>query len=81
VDDSDGQITLNSNLTREADVGAERGFPCQPSLLESSHRGDVTPDNLDPAGRAPGIAPAFMLDIDAGILDRKDQLLSGIDLE
>ena len=42
---------------------------------------EVARDDLDPAGRAPGVAAAAVQDVDPGILDRQDELLARLDLE
>ena len=43
--------------------------------------GRVARDDLDPAGRASGVAAAAVEDVDPGILDRQDELLPRLDLE
>ena len=53
-----------------------RRFP-----LELLRGRDLSPQDLDPTGRAPGVSAAAMHDVDSRILDGQDQLLAGLHLE
>jgi hypothetical protein len=81
VDDVNPQVGFDADLARQPGIRFKVRFPSQACLLSLSHRRGITGQDLDPARGATRVASATVQDIDSGILDRQDQLLSVLDLE
>jgi hypothetical protein len=70
------KVIAEPDLTREPGAFIEVRFGRQDRRLVLAYRARVAGKNLDPAGRAAGIAAAAMKYVDAMILDRENQSLA-----
>jgi hypothetical protein len=56
------------------------GSGAGPVSVQPSHLIRLADTELDPAGRAAGVAPAAVTDVDAVLLDREDEALAALDV-
>jgi hypothetical protein len=73
INNSDMKIVEKKDLAREAGALIEIGLCREDSGLVVADGARVAGKDLDPAGRAAGIAATAVKYVDAGILDREDQ--------
>ena len=68
----DLEIVIHLNLAGESHVVSAILDSVKSGEFRFGHRSRVAPEDLDAAGRAPGITAATMQDVDAGTLDRQN---------
>jgi hypothetical protein len=76
VDDADVKVIHHSHLTRQTSVISEIALRCKNCFFRITDRARITCKDLDPARRAPSIAPAAVKYVNARILDREYELSS-----
>jgi hypothetical protein len=76
IDHANFQITINTNLARQAHVVGQLGFHRQTVALELAHLTRVSLKNLNAASGATGITAAAVENINAGVLDDQDKFFS-----
>src|SRR5271157_2506009 len=81
VNHGDPEVGMDTDLAGEADVGCDISFAGQAGLLDLGLRPGVATQDLDPAGRAAGIAAASVHDVDSRVFDGQNQLLARLDLK
>jgi hypothetical protein len=76
VDNPHVQITIDANLTRQADVISQFGFDGQTISLELTHLAGVSLEHFDPACCAPRVSAAAVKNVYASVFNGEYKLLA-----